>query len=112
MRSASALRRTTALLFATAALAAVVCPPVRAAPAPGPPLEAECGTRLRGSHVTVDCFNGNSTIDRVQLHIECARWWDPGMDTAPVAVAPARHVTLTQRCWLGIRHAWVTHAPG
>ncbi|MGW1074230.1 hypothetical protein [Streptomyces sp. NPDC002537] len=107
------LRRTAALLFATAALAATACPPVLAAPAPDePPLEAECSTRVQGSHATADCFNGNSTIDRVQLHIECARWWDPDMDTAPVAVTPASHVSLTQRCWLGIRHAWVTHDPG
>jgi hypothetical protein len=119
----SALRRTTALLFATAALAMGACPTALAAPVPGPPdapgahaqdapLQAECTTRVRGSHATADCFNGNSTIDRVALHIECVRWWDPGMDTAPVAVGPARHVLLAQRCWLGIRHAWVTHAPG
>ncbi|GAA0343679.1 hypothetical protein AB0H73_36365 [Streptomyces olivoreticuli] len=106
------LRRTAALLFATAALAGAVCPPASAAPGPDATLEAECSTRVRGSHATADCFNGNSTIDRVQLHIECVRWWDPDMDTAPVAVTPARHVSLTQRCWLGIRHAWVTHTPG
>ncbi len=34
------------------------------------------------------------------------------MDTAPAVVGPAGHVVLTQRCWLGIRNAWVTHAPG
>ncbi|MEU5053655.1 hypothetical protein [Streptomyces sp. NPDC021096] len=109
------VRRAAALLLlASAALS--VAPPASAAgsraAAPEPPHEAECHTRVEGSRATAHCFNGNAVLDRVQLHLECARWWDPGMDTAPVAVGPARHVSLSQRCWLGIRHAWVTHTPG
>ncbi|MEU7136973.1 hypothetical protein [Streptomyces sp. NPDC046261] len=109
------VRRTAALLLLAGA-ALTGAPPASAGPgtgaAPEPPREAECHTRVEGSHATAHCFNGNAALDRVQLHLECARWWDPGMDTAPVAVGPARHVSLTQRCWLGIRHAWVTHTPG
>ncbi|MEU4211919.1 hypothetical protein AB0F13_18260 [Streptomyces sp. NPDC026206] len=108
-------RRTAALLLlATVALGGA--PTASAAPAgpvaPEAPHEAECHTRVHGSHATTHCFNGNAVLDRVQLHLECARWWDPAMDTAPVTVGPARHVTLAQRCWLGIRRAWVTHTPG
>ncbi|MFF4215952.1 hypothetical protein [Streptomyces nondiastaticus] len=118
----SPLRRTTALLFAAAALAgstAPVSPPAAAAPSAAPAAvpaavpagtrHAECRTRVHGSHATAHCFNGNATTDHVQLHVECVRWWDPDMDTAPAAVGPAGHVSLAQRCWLGIRHAWVTH---
>ncbi|MEU8552044.1 hypothetical protein AB0C81_34575 [Streptomyces roseoverticillatus] len=118
----SPLRRTAALLFAAAALAgstAPASPPAAAAPdaapaaapeaAPSGPRHAECRTRVHGSHATAHCFNGNATTDHVQLHVECVRWWDPDMDTARAAVGPAGHVSLTQRCWLGIRHAWVTH---
>lgn len=103
-------RRTAALLCAAAALTVTLGPAARAVPAE--PRQAECGTRVHGSHARADCFNGDSTPDRVQLHVECDRWWDPDMDTAPVAVDPARHVSLTQRCWLGIRRAWVTHLTG
>ncbi|MGW2597537.1 hypothetical protein [Streptomyces klenkii] len=122
----SPLRRTAALLFAATALAGATAPalPVAAAapataPAAAPTASpaaaragarhAECRTRVHGSHATTHCFNGNATTDHVQLHVECVRWWDPDMDTARAAVGPAGHVSLTQRCWLGIRHAWVTH---
>ncbi|MEU1312046.1 hypothetical protein ABZ419_24550 [Streptomyces cinnamoneus] len=110
----SHLCRTTALLLATAALSAA---PASAAGlsgrgTPEPPREAECHTRVHGSRATTHCFNPNATTDRVQLHLVCARWWDPAMDTAPVTVGPAQHVSLTQRCWLEIRRAWVTHTPG
>ncbi|MEV4743653.1 hypothetical protein [Streptomyces sp. NPDC049555] len=83
-----------------------------AAPSPEPAREAECHTRVRGSHVTARCYNGNATTDRVQLHVSCAHWWDPAMDTAAVAVGPAARVVLAQRCWLQVRRAWVTHTPG
>ncbi|WP_372406691.1 hypothetical protein [Streptomyces luteireticuli] len=125
MICASGLRRTTALLLTAAALAGPSAPgPLAAHPRgasarpaprpvpPGPPPGAECHTLVRGSHATADCFNGNATPDRVQLHLRCARWWDPAMDTAPVIVGPTRHVTLAQRCWLTVREAWVSHAPG
>ncbi|MEH6375029.1 hypothetical protein V7793_11960 [Streptomyces sp. KLMMK] len=109
------LRRTAAVLFAAAALAgstAPVSPAAAAAPAAPPvPRHAECRTRVHGSHATAHCFNGNAITDSVQLHIECVRWWDPDMDTAQAVVGPAGHVALSQRCWLGIRHAWVTHRP-
>ncbi|MGK5731358.1 hypothetical protein [Streptomyces sp. URMC 124] len=113
------LRRTAAVLFAAAALAASTAPvppaaaaaPPAAPPAPLGPGHAECRTRVHGSHATAHCFNGNAGTDRVQLHVECVRWWDPDMDTAQAVVGPAGHVALSQRCWLGIRHAWVTHRP-
>ncbi|MEV5137345.1 hypothetical protein AB0K71_18410 [Streptomyces syringium] len=104
------IRRTAALLLTAAALAGSLAP--MAAAAPAEPQEAECRTRIHGSHATAVCFNGHARPDRVQLHVECARWWDPDMDTAPVTVDPARHASLAQRCWLEIRHAWVTHTPG
>ncbi|GAA3069793.1 hypothetical protein FHS39_002099 [Streptomyces olivoverticillatus] len=113
----SPLLRTAALLLAAAALTAPAA--ATAAPrgpghgrAPGPAGEAECHTRVQGSHATADCFNGNATPDHVQLHVQCARWWDPAMDSAPAVVGPARHVALAQRCWLEIRNAWVTHDHG
>ncbi|GAA0489633.1 hypothetical protein ACFQ2B_25080 [Streptomyces stramineus] len=102
-------RRTAALLFTAAALAGSMSPAALAAPAG--PQEAECRTRVQGSRASAVCFNGNATPDHVQLHVECARWWDPDMDTAPATVDPARHVSLTERCWLEIRHVWVTHSP-
>ncbi|PHQ48741.1 hypothetical protein BLA24_28790 [Streptomyces cinnamoneus] len=95
------------LLTAAAVLTAAATPR-----APDPRREAECHTRVRGSHVTASCYNGNATTDRVQLHVTCARWWDPAMDTAVVDVGPARRADLAQRCWLEVRDAWVTHDPG
>ncbi|MET8182311.1 hypothetical protein [Streptomyces sp. NPDC005336] len=71
--------------------------------------EAACSTRVRGSHATASCFNPYPRADRVQLHVECARWWDPDMDTRPVEVGPAQHVQLAERCWKEIRKAWVSH---
>ncbi|MEV0279884.1 hypothetical protein AB0I22_26315 [Streptomyces sp. NPDC050610] len=77
-------------------------------PSPDRP-ETRCRAEIRGSHAAADCFNPNSFADRVQLHIECARWWDPDMDGANTAVGPAQHVSLAGRCWKEIRAAWVTH---
>lgn len=114
---ASRFRRTAAVLLAawavagSGAAAAVPVAPHRSVRA-GQPLEAECSARIDGSRAVADCFNANATPDRVQLHVQCARWWDPGMDTATVTVEPARHVSLAQRCWLEIRQAWVSHLPG
>ncbi|GHG70798.1 hypothetical protein [Streptomyces griseocarneus] len=105
-----------ALLLATAALSGAQATAAghggHASRVLEPRREAECHTRVLGSHARSDCFNGDSRPDRVQLHVMCARWWDPAMDTAPVTVGPAGHVTLTQRCWLEVRKAWVTHTPG
>ncbi|MBZ4321691.1 hypothetical protein JNW98_20385 [Streptomyces sp. SCA2-4] len=103
-----ATTKAAALLLTATTLAA----PAAAGTPPAPHQEAECHTRIRGSHATADCYNGNATPDRVQLHLRCAHWWDPAMDTAPAAVDPTRHVTLSQRCWLRIREAWVSHTPG
>jgi hypothetical protein len=71
--------------------------------------KAACSTWVRGSHATTSCFNPNPGTDKVQLHVECARWWDPDMDTRPVEVGPAQHVRLAERCWKEIRKAWVSH---
>ena len=73
------------------------------------PREAACSTSVRGSHATASCFNPYPDADRVQLHVECARWWDPDMDSHRVEVGPAQHVELDERCWKEIRKAWVTH---
>ncbi|MBC2879372.1 hypothetical protein H7K43_30730 [Streptomyces sp. TYQ1024] len=111
MRTAT---RTAAKAAALLLVATTLAAPAAAAPAaaaPRPP-QAECHTRIRNSHATADCYNGNATSDRVQLHLRCAHWWDPAMDTAPATVDPTRHVTLSQRCWLRIREAWVSHTPG
>ncbi|MBL1102567.1 hypothetical protein [Streptomyces coffeae] len=73
------------------------------------PRTAACNTWVRGSHATASCFNPNPKVDRVQLHVECARWWDPDMDARPIEVGPAQHVRLAERCWKEIRKAWVSH---
>lgn len=104
--------RTAARAAALLLMATTLATPEPASAAPTPPAPAECHTRVRNSHATADCYNGNATPDRVQLHLRCAHWWDPAMDTAPATVDPLRHVTLSQRCWLRIREAWVSHAPG
>jgi hypothetical protein len=70
---------------------------------------AACRTAVRGSHVVADCHNPYVGIDRVSLHIECARWWDLDFDSAPVDVWPALTVRLTGRCWKEVRSAWVSH---
>ncbi|MER0244099.1 hypothetical protein AAHZ94_19250 [Streptomyces sp. HSW2009] len=98
-------RRTAAVALATAGLCALLVPPADAAPT-----EAECRTSVRGSLATAVCFNPDADADRVQLHVECARWWDPDVDGRPVEVGPARAVTLADRCWMEIRGVWVTHA--
>ena len=86
------------------------------AAAPHPPAQerprhrkAACNTWVRGSRATASCFNPYPGTDRVQLHVECARWWDPDMDAHPVEVGPAQHVRLAERCWKEIRKAWVSH---
>ncbi|MEC4017750.1 hypothetical protein [Streptomyces sp. H27-D2] len=71
--------------------------------------QAECRTRIKGSTVFTVCHNPYAETDRVQLHIECDRWWDPDVDGKRVEVGPARTVELSDRCWKGIRAVWVTH---
>ncbi|MGI5337174.1 hypothetical protein ACQEVS_07180 [Streptomyces sp. CA-181903] len=104
--------RTAARAAALLLMATTLAGPKPAVAAPAPHQQAECHTRIRNSHATADCYNGNATPDHVQLHLRCAHWWDPAMDTAPATVDPTRHVTLSQRCWLRIREAWVSHSPG
>ncbi|MDX3093883.1 hypothetical protein PV703_09375 [Streptomyces sp. ME01-24h] len=69
---------------------------------------AECRTSVRGGEGVAVCFNPDPDLDRVQLHIECLRWWDPDVDGAPVPVGPAETVTLSDRCWKEIQEVWVT----
>ena len=73
------------------------------------PFGAACRTAVSGSHAVAYCHNPYVDTDAVQLHIECARWWDVDTDGAPVAVGPAVTVRLTGRCWKEIRAVWVTH---
>ncbi|WP_236245388.1 hypothetical protein [Streptomyces sp. CC210A] len=72
---------------------------------------ARCGTTVEGSRVTAHCHNPYPRTDRVQLHVECARWWDLDVDSAPVDVPPTAHVQLTERCWKEVRAVWLTHRP-
>ncbi|WP_236239320.1 hypothetical protein [Streptomyces sp. CC228A] len=119
-------RRAAALLAALAALlpaGSAAAEPAETAPAAasrtasrdgGPAAEeqtARCGTTVEGSRVTAYCHNPYPRTDRVQLHVECARWWDLDVDSAPVDVAPTAHVQLTERCWKEVRAVWLTHRP-
>jgi hypothetical protein len=68
-------------------------------------------TCLVGRHAgtaVATCHNPGARTAEVQLHIACARWWDPAVDTRPVTVGPAQWVTLTGHCWKEIREAWTT----
>ncbi|MEU5718255.1 hypothetical protein AB0G71_21165 [Streptomyces sp. NPDC020403] len=121
----SARRRTWALL-ATAAVAAGLLAPVAVSaanragsgtvagpPAPAPePSGSECRTSVAGSRVVAYCHNPYPTTDLVQLHTECARWWDVDADGSPVAVRPGATVKLQDRCWKEVGSAWVSHRPG
>ncbi|MFI6865082.1 hypothetical protein ACIBKZ_35315 [Streptomyces sp. NPDC050421] len=115
--------RTRSLLAAAALVAGLLVPVglyaaghVGAAGAAGPsapdpePSGAECRTSVKGSRVVAYCHNPYPSTDRVQLHTECARWWDIDADSEPVAVEPGRTVRLDDRCWKEVRSAWVTHA--
>ncbi|MFF8960879.1 hypothetical protein [Streptomyces sp. NPDC014894] len=104
-RSAPVLAAVTLLLWAT---------PDAPAQEPEPEprrYEADCRTEIDGSHATAHCHNPNPGVDRVRLHIECERWWDIDVDSAPAEVYPAGEVTLTDRCWKEIRAVWVSHQP-
>ncbi|MFF1925780.1 hypothetical protein ACFVW8_35095 [Streptomyces sp. NPDC058221] len=116
-------RRTRSLLAASAVVAGLLVPvglyaaghvgaAGAAAPAaPDPePSGAECRTAVQGSRVVAYCHNPYPSADRVQLHTECARWWDVDTDSAPVGVGPGRTVRLDDRCWKEVGSAWVTHA--
>ncbi|NED92723.1 hypothetical protein G3I76_73290 [Streptomyces sp. SID11233] len=116
--------RTRSLLTASAVVAGLLVPgalyaagyvgaigPAGAAAPPAPePSGAECRTSVHGSRVIAYCHNPYPSADRVQLHTDCARWWDIDADSRPVAVGPGRTVRLDDRCWKEVRSTWVTHA--
>lgn len=115
--------RTRSLLAASTAVAGLLVPGALyaaghvgaagsgAPPAPDPePSGAECRTSLQGSRVIAYCHNPYPSTDRVQLHTDCARWWDIDADSTPVDVGPGRTVRLDGRCWKEVGSAWVTHA--
>jgi hypothetical protein len=117
----STRRRTWALPAAAAAVAALLAPVAvsaanraasgSAAPrAPSPePSGAECRTTVDGSRVVAYCHNPYPSVDLVQLHAECSRWWDVDADGIAVAVQPGRTVRLEDRCWKEVAKAWVSH---
>lgn len=123
MRGTRHRTRTRSLLVASAVVAGLLVPVglyaaghvgaagTAAPPAPDPePSGAECRTSVKGSRVVAYCHNPYPSADRVQLHTECARWWDIDADSRPVEVPPGRTVRLDDRCWKEVRSAWVTHA--
>ncbi|MFD7721343.1 hypothetical protein [Streptomyces sp. NPDC059814] len=118
-------RRTRSLLAASAVVAGLLVPGAlyaaghvgatgaAAPPAPDPePSGSECRTSVRGSRVVAYCHNPYPSADRVQLHTECARWWDIDADSRPVDVGPGRTVRLDDRCWKEIGAVWITHGNG
>jgi hypothetical protein len=87
-----------------AAVAAVLS----AGPASAADADTTCRLTQQGSTATATCHNPDPTAGRVQLHVACARWWDPPTDTPTVTVSPAEWVTLTGHCWKEVRTAWLT----
>ncbi|WP_435888458.1 hypothetical protein [Streptomyces niveus] len=73
------------------------------------PFGASCRTTAQGSLVTAFCHNPYPETDRVQLHIECARWWDVDSDSAAAEAGPAGYARLSGRCWKEVESAWVSH---
>ncbi|WP_173263326.1 hypothetical protein [Streptomyces pacificus] len=89
-----------------AAPTAAVSEPYRPEPRP---FGAACSVYVEGSRATAHCHNPYLDTDRVQLHVECARWWDVDADSAPVNIGPTGRATLTERCWKEIGSVWVSH---
>ncbi|WP_326795165.1 hypothetical protein OG946_06385 [Streptomyces sp. NBC_01808] len=85
--------------------------PVPGADDRGGPTKAECRTTVAGSTVKARCYNPGPYTDAVQLHIECARWWDPDVDGTRMRLDPAESGELTDRCWFDVAHAWISHEP-
>ncbi|MDH2390408.1 hypothetical protein QCN29_16710 [Streptomyces sp. HNM0663] len=122
-RSASILATVTVLLWATPTVSQphrrtsqpTAQPTSRAAEAqptaPRPVYQAECRLAVEGSRATAYCHNPYPQADLVRLHIECDRWWDIDVDTAPVELGAAGYAQLTSRCWKEIHSAWVSHQP-
>lgn len=128
LRPLLASRRTRLLLAASAAVAGLGIPlgvhaasgadsgtgdgsGTRTAPRESDPSGSECRTSVEGSRVIAYCHNPYPSTDLVQLHTECARWWDVDADGAAVAVEPGRTVRLEDRCWKEVATAWVSHGP-
>ncbi|MGW3207524.1 hypothetical protein [Streptomyces sp. NPDC001135] len=112
------MRLSRSLAPVTVAVALVLSLPYEAMPyarvddgkPPAPNLfGAVCRTTVRGSHAVAYCHNPYVDIDRVRLHIECARWWDIDTDSAPVDTEPAMTVRLAGRCWKEVRSVWISH---
>ncbi|WP_419993819.1 hypothetical protein [Streptomyces boninensis] len=101
------MRKRSGLLVGVLVTAALAGAPARAADAP----VAKCRTAVTGDTVTARCFNPNGTADRVQLHVECAKWWDPDSDSRAVTLGPSQGREFSGRCWFGIARAWISHAP-
>ncbi len=98
-------RAAAVLAAAVAAVALMPGPPAaHAVAAPG----TTCRLARQHSTATAVCHNPDPTVTLVQLHVSCARWWDPATDTAETTVGAAQWVTLTGRCWKEIRTAWIT----
>ncbi|MCQ4083372.1 hypothetical protein NGB36_22890 [Streptomyces sp. RB6PN25] len=97
-------------MTAAAAVTAVVVAVTAAAPAPGGPAAAgpQCYTATQGSTAAAACHNPDPEQVWLRLHIRCARWWDPSVDTAAATVGPAQTIVLSGRCWKEIRAVWVT----
>ncbi|MCX5202091.1 hypothetical protein OG897_11585 [Streptomyces sp. NBC_00237] len=117
-RRAAALVLSSIVLAGSAGTAAVhaalpdePAPAVAAHSAPAEPARfgATCRTVIERSKVVSYCHNPYPEADLVQLHTECARWWDLDGDATPVEVGPAETVRLTGRCWKEVGGAWVTH---
>lgn len=96
-------------LVLTAAAVLLAAPTAAAADSADETPHARCDTSVEGSRVTAYCHNPYPRTDRVQLHVECARWWDVDADGEPVDLVPADQVELTARCWMEVRDAWVSH---
>ncbi|MFJ6630577.1 hypothetical protein ACIQMR_04075 [Streptomyces sp. NPDC091376] len=96
-------------------VAALVCPAPTAAvsqahrESAARPFGADCSVYVEGSRATAYCHNPYMDTDRVQLHVECERWWDVDADSKPVELGPTGRATLSERCWKEIRTVWVSH---
>lgn len=102
-------RAAAVLAAAAAGILAMPAPPVahavaHAVAAPG----TTCRLTRHGSTAVATCHNPDPTVTLVQLHVTCARWWDPATDTTPTTVGAAQWVTLTGRCWKEIHAVWIS----
>ncbi|MGW7367816.1 hypothetical protein ACWGI8_31430 [Streptomyces sp. NPDC054841] len=103
-RSASALGVLVAFLWPVPSAASQA----RGESAPQP-FGADCSVYVEGSRATAYCHNPYLDTDRIQLHVECERWWDVDADSKPVDLGPTERAELSERCWKEIRTVWVSH---